>query len=143
MCDQSAGIAGRAGLHPVIVFGAASLTDVLSALAEDFEKSTGVKVKLSFAASSALARQIENGAPADVFISADVDWMDYLQARKLIAAGTRRDLLGNRLVLIAPAASAIVLKIAPGFPLSAALGKGRLATGDPELVPAGDMPARH
>ena len=87
--------------------------------------------------SSALARQIENGARADVFFSADLEWMDYLQARNLIQPATRRDLLGNQLVLIAPLDGKIKLKIAPHFALAAALGRGRLATGDPDSVPAG------
>ncbi len=94
-------------------------------------------VKISFAASSVLARQIEAGGKADVFISADQEWMDYLQARNLINKPSRRNLVGNRLVLIAPADSKIELKIAPGFPLAAALGSGRLATGDPDTVPVG------
>jgi molybdate transport system substrate-binding protein len=107
------------------VFGAASLTNVLQDLGDAFTKETSIGVKFSFAASSTLARQIENGAPADVFMSADSDWMDYLQTRQLIQAATRRDVAGNRLVLIAPADSLVKLKIGPHF------GKGRLATGDP------------
>jgi molybdate transport system substrate-binding protein len=121
----------------ILVFAAASLTEVLEKLGADFGKSTGIGVKFVFAASSVLARQIEAGAPADIFLSADLDWMDYLQTRKLIQAESRRDLLGNRLVLVAPAASTLTLKIAPQFELAAALGKGRLATGDPDSVPAG------
>jgi molybdate transport system substrate-binding protein len=122
----------------ILVFAAASLTDVLEKLGADFGKSTGIGVKFVFAASSVLARQIEAGAPADIFFSADRDWMDYLQTRKLIQAESRRDLLGNQLVLVAPAASTLSLKIAPQFELAAALGgKGRLATGDPDSVPAG------
>jgi molybdate transport system substrate-binding protein len=121
----------------LVVFAAASLTDALQELGDDFTKSSGIAVKFSFAASSTLARQMENGAPADVFLSADVEWMDYLQARNLIQTETRRDLLGNRLVLIAPAASALSLTIEPGFALADALGKGRLATGDPDSVPVG------
>jgi molybdate transport system substrate-binding protein len=125
------------GGRPLIVFAAASLTDALQELGTDFGKSAGIAVKFSFAASSALARQIESGAPADVFLSADLEWMDYLQMHKLIQAGSRHDLLGNRLVLIAPAASKIALKIEPHFALADALGKGRLATGDPDSVPVG------
>lgn len=121
----------------VVVFAAASLTNVLQELGDGFTRETAVPVKFSFAASSALARQIENGAPADVFFSADLDWMDYLQTRNLIQRGTRHDVLGNRLVLIAPADSAIRLKIAPNFPLATALAQGRLATGDPDAVPVG------
>ena len=121
----------------IIVFAAASLTNVLQEIGDNFTKETSMPVKFSFAASSVLARQIENGAPADVFFSADLEWMDYLQSRKLIQIPTRHDVLGNRLVLVAPAASKIELKIAPDFPLAAALGKGRLATGDPDSVPVG------
>lgn len=121
----------------LLVFAAASLTNVLGELSPAYEKAHGVTVKLSFAASSALARQIESGANADVFVSADQEWMNYLDERKLIAAGTRRDLVGNRLVLIAPADSKVVLKIAPGFALAPSLGDGRLATADPDTVPAG------
>jgi molybdate transport system substrate-binding protein len=121
----------------LIVFAAASLSNVLQDLGDGFTKQTSIPVKFSFAASSALARQIENGAPADVFFSADLDWMDYLQTRKLIQLDTRHNVLGNRLVLIAPADSPIKLKIEPNFPLAAAVGKGRLATGDPDAVPVG------
>jgi molybdate transport system substrate-binding protein len=121
----------------LLVFAAASLTNVLGELSQDWEKSSGVEVKLSFAASSVLARQIEAGGKADVFISADQEWMDYLQARDLIDKPTRRNLAGNRLVLIAPADSKLELKIAPGFGLAAALGTQRLATGDPDTVPVG------
>ncbi len=87
---------------PITVFAAASLTDVLQDLGDGFTKDTSIPVRFSFAASSTLARQIENGAPADMFFSADLEWMDYLQARKLIQPATRHDALGNRLVLIAP-----------------------------------------
>jgi molybdate transport system substrate-binding protein len=121
----------------VVVFAAASLTNVLQELGDGFTRQTSIPVKFSFAASSALARQIENGAPADVFFSADLDWMDYLQTRNLIQRDTRHDVLGNRLVLIAPADGVIRLKIEPNFALAAALGKGRLATGDPDAVPVG------
>jgi molybdate transport system substrate-binding protein len=119
------------------VFAAASLTNVLDELSSAWEKSSGVPVKTSFAASSVLARQIEAGAKVDVFISADQEWMDYLQARDFINKRTRRNLVGNRLVLIAPADSKIELKIAPGFDLAGALGSRRLATGDPDTVPVG------
>lgn len=103
----------------------------------DYEKTTHVHVKFSFDASSNLAREIEAAAPAEVYFSADTDWMDYLQKRNLIQPDSRKDLLGNTLVLIAPAHSQIKLKIAPHFPLAAALGGGRLATGDPDSVPVG------
>ena len=115
-----AGLPARAqdtGKPPIIVFGAASLTNVLQDLGDAFTKQSAIPVKFSFAASSTLARQIESGAPADVFFSADLDWMDYLQTRNLIQRATRRDVVGNRLVLIAPGDSAIELKIGPHFAL--------------------------
>jgi len=121
----------------ILVFAAASLTDALQEASAAYEKAAHVKVKSSFDSSSVLARQIEAGAPADVFISADTTWMDYLQSRNLIQAASRKNLLGNQLVLIAPADSQIQLKIAPHFPLAAALAEGKLATGDPDSVPAG------
>jgi len=121
----------------LLVFAAASLTNVLGELSTAWTGSSGVQVKISFAASSVLARQVEAGGKADVFISADQEWMDYLQQRGLIQKPTRRNLVGNRLVLIAPADSKVELKIGPGFPLAAALGKRRLATGDPDTVPVG------
>jgi molybdate transport system substrate-binding protein len=121
----------------LLVFAAASLTNVLNELSTRWTSTSGVNVKLSFAASSVLARQIEAGGKADVFISADQEWMDYLQSRNLIDKRTRRNLVGNRLVLISPADSKLELRIAPGFDLAGALGKGRLATGDPDTVPVG------
>ena len=120
------------------VFGAASLTNALEEVGRAFTATTGVPVRFSFASSSQLAKQVESGAPADVFVSADQEWMDYLASRRLIEPGTRRDIVGNRLVLVAPADSPVKLKIGPGFPLAAALGaRGRIATGDPSSVPAG------
>jgi molybdate transport system substrate-binding protein len=121
----------------ITVFAAASLTNVLQELGDGFTKESSVAVRFSFAASSALARQIENGSRADMFFSADLEWMDYLQSRRLIQPATRHDVLGNQLVLIAPADSKIALKIEPHFALAATLGRGRLATGDPDSVPVG------
>src|SRR4051812_18734865 len=121
----------------LLVFAAASLTGVLEELSVNWTHESGVPVKLSFAASSILARQIEAGGGADVFVSADQEWMDYLAARKLIAPATRRDLAGNSLVLIAPADSKVELALTPGVDFSDALGAGRLATGDPATVPVG------
>lgn len=120
-----------------LVFAAASLTNVLGDLGAAWEKTSGTPVKLSFAASSVLARQIEAGSNADVFISADQEWMDYLQSRNLIAQPSRVNLVGNRLVLIAPADSKIELEIKRGFDLAGALAGGRLSTGDPDTVPVG------
>ena len=121
----------------ILVFAAASLTEAVQELSTAYEKTAAATVKSSFDSSSVLARQIEAGAQADVFFSADTAWMDHLQSRNLIKPGSRQNLLGNTLVLIAPAKSQIQLKIAPHFPLAAALGDGRLATGDPDSVPAG------
>lgn len=129
--------AADAPAEPVTVFAAASLTNALGELGQAFTATGGAPVRLSFAASSTLARQIESGAGAELFISADEEWMDYLERRALIRASSRHDLLGNRLALIAPADSRIELDIRPGFPLAAALGGGRLATGDPGNVPVG------
>ncbi|HEY4365651.1 MAG TPA: molybdate ABC transporter substrate-binding protein [Steroidobacteraceae bacterium] len=129
--------AAETSQQPLLVFGASSLTNVLDEIGAAYTRETGQPVKFSYAASSVLAKQVEAGARADVFFSADTDWMDYLQQRNLIDKSTRKELLGNRLVLVAPADSQIQLKIAPNFPLAAALGKGRLATGDPDSVPVG------
>lgn len=125
----------------VTVYAAASLKEVLDELTRQFETKgggkTAVSVVVSYAASSALARQIERGAPADLFISADFEWINYLEQRKLLRAGSRVNLASNRLVLIAPADSKTVLTIAPKFSLAAALGDSRLAVADPDNVPAG------
>ena len=129
--------AREAKKQSVLVFAAASLTNVLGEISPLFEKKTGARVKLAFGASSVLAKQIEAGATPDVFVSADLEWMDYLQTRKLIDGPSRRDVAGNRLVLIAPADSKVELSISPGFKLAHALEGGRLAVGDPDSVPAG------
>jgi molybdate transport system substrate-binding protein len=122
----------------VTVFAASSLTDVLEEIGKAYTADSKVPVRFSFAASSALARQIESGAPAEAFICADQQWMNYLAERKLIQPGTRTDIAANSLVLVAPADSTLQLRIAPKFPLADALGaKGRIATGDPATVPAG------
>jgi len=129
--------AADAPRQPLLVFGASSLTNVLDEIGAAYTRETGQVVKFSYAASSVLAKQVEAGAKADVFFSADTEWMDYLQSRNLVDKTTRKELLGNRLVLVAPVASAVQLKIGPNFPLAATLGKGRLATGDPDSVPVG------
>lgn len=122
----------------ITVFAAASLKNALDDVDAAFTKSTGVKVVASYAASSALMKQIENGAPADVFVSADLDWMDYGGQHKLIKGDTRVNLLGNRLVLIAPKDSTIHhVDIAPGFDLAKLAGDGRIVTGDVRAVPVG------
>ena len=122
----------------ITVFAAASLKNALDEVDGLFTKQSGIKVIASYAASSSLMKQIEQGAPADVFLSADVDWMDYGIKHNLIKNDTRENLLGNRLVLIAPKDSKIgSVTMAPGFDLAALAGSGRIATGDVRAVPAG------
>jgi len=124
---------GTAIAQSPVVFAAASLKNAL----DDVAALSPVKPVISYGASSALAKQIESGAPAQLFISADLDWMDYLEQRKLLREGTRKNILGNKLVMIAPADSTVKVDIQPGFPLARLLGDGRLATADPASVPAG------
>jgi molybdate transport system substrate-binding protein len=122
----------------VLVFAAASLKNALDDVTTRYLNETGRSVTVSYASSSALAWQIEAGAPADIFLSADLDWMDYLAEHDLIAPDTRRSLLGNAIVLIVPADSESAVTIAPGFDLGALLGTdGRLAMADVEAGPAG------
>lgn len=120
-----------------LVLAAASLQEALDAAADAWAARGKPKPVLSFAGSSALARQIAAGAAADLFISADEEWMDFVAAKGLIRPATRRAFLGNRLVLIAPAARPLKLAVRRGFPLAPALGDGRLAMADPDAVPAG------
>jgi len=131
------GLPGTAEAQNVVVFAAASLTNALDEAARQFEQQGGAQPKISYAASSALAKQIESGAPADIFISADLDWMDYLGQRHLIQPASRRNLLGNQLVLIAPADSDLKVVIKPGLDVSALLKGGHLAMADTDSVPAG------
>ena len=128
-------MSGAAHAETVTVFAAASLKNALDEVGAAYAR-TGGEARFSYAASSAIARQIEQGAPADVYVSADSDWMNYLAERKLIVAASRRDLLTNRLALIAPADSKVALKVGKGMPLAKALGSGRLAVAGPD-VPAG------
>lgn len=121
----------------VLVFAAASLANVLGDLDKAFTARTGIQVTSSLAASSILAKQIEAGAPADVYFSADLQWMAYLEQRGLLRPGSRHDVVGNSLVLIAPAGSSLKVSIAPGFELARLLGEGHLAVADPDSVPAG------
>ncbi len=116
----------------ITLYAAASLKDGMDVLLKGREN-----VNAIYAGSATLARQIEHGAPADIFVAADLDWMDYLEKKNLLRAGTRFNLLGNRLVLIAPANDKTALAIVPRFPLAAAMGNGRLAMADPDSVPAG------
>ena len=121
----------------VTVFGAASLADALKEIAADYRMASGKDVAVSPAASSALARQIEASGGADIFISADLDWMDYLDKKGLIQRDTRENLLGNRLVLVVSKKDNISIAVAPHFDLLGALKGGRLAMADPDSVPAG------
>jgi molybdate transport system substrate-binding protein len=119
------------------VFAAASLKNALDEINQSWSAQKGSKVVVSYAASSALARQIEKGAPADMFISADLDWMDYLAQRKLVNDATRINLLRNELVMIAPASSKISVELKRGAPLGELLGNERLSMADPDSVPSG------
>ena len=122
------------------VFAAASLKESLDKQIQVFQSKSGQVVRASYAGSNALAKQIENGAPADLFLSADEEWMDYLATRKLVVAATRRDLVTNELVLIAPAQSTAKVELTTtgaAASLATALGQGRLAVANPDNVPAG------
>ena len=136
----ASGAGARAAPAPVTVFAAASLRNALDDVLKAYEAKTGVVSRASYAASSTLARQIEQGAPADVYVSADSGWMDELQGKRLIVAATRRDVLSNHLALIAPAGSKTAVRMGKGAPfaraLGATLGGGRLAVAGPG-VPAG------
>lgn len=127
-----------ASAQELTVFAAASLTEALKDISALWQTQGHPALRLSFASSSTLARQIEQGAPANLFASADQKWMDYLATKSLIAADTRLNLLGNDLVLIVPADKPVKVAIGPGFAIAALLGEnGRLATGDPAHVPVG------
>jgi molybdate transport system substrate-binding protein len=121
----------------LVVFAAASLKNALDAISEQWRRETGKHAVMSYAASSTLAKQIEQGAPAQIFISADLDWMDYAAQRNLIKPETRSNLLGNRIVLIVPKDKAQKVEIKPGFDLAKMLGDGRLAMANADSVPAG------
>jgi molybdate transport system substrate-binding protein len=121
----------------LIVFAAASLKTALDEVAAAWTRETGKRARISYAGSNTLAKQIEAGAPADLFLSADLDWMDYVAERGLIRPDTRLNLLANRLVLVAPKDSKAEVVLTPGLDLKAALGGGRLAMGNVESVPAG------
>jgi molybdate transport system substrate-binding protein len=120
-----------------VVFAAASMKTALDAVAAAWQADTGKTVSIAYASSATLAKQIEQGAPADIFISADLKWMDYLENAKLIRAGTRRNLLGNKLVLIEPGDANVKLEIAKGFDLAGAAGDGKIAVCMIDSCPAG------
>ncbi len=120
------------------VFAAASMKNALDDVDAAYTRKSGVKLAVSYAASSALMKQIEQGAPADVFVSADLDWMDYGSQKKVVRDDTRVNLLGNRIVLIAPKDSKLAdVTIGPGFDLARLVGAGRITTGDVKAVPVG------
>jgi molybdate transport system substrate-binding protein len=128
----------RAQDRAIVVFAAASLKNALDEIAAAWSRDTGKAVpRISYAASSALARQIEQGAPADLFLSADLDWMDYVEKKGLLRQDTRFNLLGNRIVLIAPRGSGTALELKPGIDLAKALAGGKLAMANVDAVPAG------
>lgn len=130
--------AAQAQTKELVIFAAASLKNSLDEIAANWVKETGKPApKISYAASNALARQLEQGAPADLFLSADLAWMDYAAGKNLIKPDTRVTLLANRIALIAPADAPASVTLAPGIDLSAALGQGRLAMGNVDSVPAG------
>lgn len=130
--------AAMAQQKSLTVFAAASLKNALDDINTAYTARTGVKIAASYGASSAIARQLEQGAPADIFVSADLEWMDYAVAKKTINEATRMNLLGNRLVLIAPKESSVGnVTIAQGFDLAKLAGDGRIATGDVQSVPVG------
>lgn len=130
-------VAVPAAAQDVTVFAAASLTNAFEDIAKAYRAKGGGAVKFSFASSSTLAKQIESGAAADIFASADEQWMDYLAERKLIDPATRSSRLSNTLVLITPPGANRTVDIRPGFDLAGMIGNGRLATGDPAHVPVG------
>lgn len=130
---QSAAAQGK----DVVIFAAASLKNSLDDIAGQWQREIGKKAVISYAASNTLIKQIEQGAPADIFISADLDWMDYGQQKNLIKPDSRFNLLGNRLVLIAPKDASVSANIQPGFDLATLLKGGRIAMGNVDAVPAG------
>lgn len=133
-------VAPRAGVaqsKDMVVYAAASLKNALDEIKAGWQRETGKRVTISYAASPSLAKQIEAGAPADIFFSADLDWMEYLSGKGLIRPDTRENILGSRIVLIAPKDAVLSLELKPGLDLTPALEKGKLAMANVESVPAG------
>jgi len=135
ICVMGVSFAANAG-ERITIFAAASLTNAIQEIAAEYEKEKAVKVQTSFAASSTLAKQIEQGAPADIYMSADTKWMSYLQEKGLIDAGSKTNLLGNHLVLIAPKGKVFKVEMDKNFNFGNAFN-GRLCTGETESVPVG------
>jgi molybdate transport system substrate-binding protein len=127
----------RAQANGLVIFAAASLKNALDEIAANWTKDGRMAPKISYGASSALAKQLEQGAPAALFLSADIDWMDYVEKKDLIRKDTRINLLGNKIVLIAPRDSRVAVNIKPGFDLAQALAGGKLAMANVDAVPAG------
>ena len=132
-----ASVAAPALADEVVVFAAASLKNALDAVAADYEAATGNTVTISYGGSNALAKQIIEGAPADIFVSAAETWMDKVEKAGLVVDGSRTDLLGNTLVLVAYGKDAAPVEIGPGFDLAGLLGDGKLSMAMVESVPAG------
>jgi len=133
----ASGVPGAQAAEKITVFAAASLKNALDAVNAAWKADTQKEATISYAASSALAKQIEGGAPADLFISADLDWMKYLTDKNIVAPGSEVKLLGNDIVLVAPKDSTVEAKIEPGFKLGDLVGGGKLAMADVKAVPAG------
>lgn len=136
-CGETEAPAASGVPEPVVVAAAASLTDVMKEIGALYEQAGHPEPRFSFAATSELVRQIEQGAQVDAFVSADMEWMDYLAEKNLIDPATRRTVASNTLVLVAPAGRAFDIEIGPGMDLRGALGDGRIAIANPDGVPAG------
>jgi molybdate transport system substrate-binding protein len=136
-CASAAGAVVSTAPREIVVFAAASLTDAVGEIARAYEKQSRRTLKISFASSSTLARQVENGAAADIFLSADEEWMRYLDDRELVVRDSWSRPIKNRLVLIAPVESTAVAKLEKGVDIAGLVGNRRLATGDPAHVPVG------
>ena len=130
-------VSARAQSRDLVVFGSIALQEALNGTNESFRNENGTRVASTYGQSTVLAKQIEGGMPGDVFFAGDVASMDYLAKRNLIKPGTRKDLLRNRLVIVAPANSKLALTVGPNFPLADAIGSGQLAIADPVTTPAG------
>lgn len=136
-CVLALGLATPALAEEVVVFAAASMKNALDTVASDFQTATGHRVTISYGGSNALAKQIIQGAPADIFVSAAVNWMDEVENAGLVAEGTRKDMFGNTLVLVAHGKDAKPFEIGTGFDLSGLLGDGKLSMAMVDAVPAG------